>query len=124
MTNNSTDKRNRELSYPSVHQSPDGAIHVAFTYHRSQAIKHAGSPRPSEAGQGRPDATSKTLREAPREPIMTLRRRTFLMTSMAALAAPSLITAAGAQSGWPQRGRPLKVIVPWPAGAANDALGR
>ncbi len=39
MTNNSTDKRNRELSYPSVHQSPDGAIHVAFTYHR-QAIKH------------------------------------------------------------------------------------
>jgi tripartite-type tricarboxylate transporter receptor subunit TctC len=55
---------------------------------------------------------------------MTLRRRTFLMTSMAALAAPSLITAAGAQSGWPQRGRPLKVIVPWPAGAANDALGR
>lgn len=39
MTNNSTDKRNRELSYPSVHQSPDGAIHVAFTFHR-QAIKH------------------------------------------------------------------------------------
>ncbi|MCZ8315760.1 exo-alpha-sialidase [Phreatobacter sp.] len=39
MTNNSTDRRNRELSYPSVHQSPDGAIHVAFTYHR-QAIKH------------------------------------------------------------------------------------
>lgn len=39
MTNNSTDKRNRELSYPSVHQMPDGSLHIAFTYHR-QAIKH------------------------------------------------------------------------------------
>lgn len=39
MTNNSTDRRNRELSYPSVHQMPDGALHIAFTYHR-QAIKH------------------------------------------------------------------------------------
>lgn len=39
MTNNSTDRKNRELSYPSVHQGPDGALHVAFTYHR-QAIKH------------------------------------------------------------------------------------
>jgi predicted neuraminidase len=39
MTNNSADRRNRELSYPSVHQSPDGRLHVAFTYHR-QAIKY------------------------------------------------------------------------------------
>jgi predicted neuraminidase len=39
MTNNSADRRNRELSYPSVHQSPDGRLHLAFTYHR-QAIKH------------------------------------------------------------------------------------
>ena len=39
MTNNSTDRRNRELSYPSVHQMPDGSLHIAFTYHR-QAIKH------------------------------------------------------------------------------------
>jgi predicted neuraminidase len=39
MTNNSTDRRNRELSYPSIHETPDGAIHIAFTYHR-QAIKH------------------------------------------------------------------------------------
>jgi predicted neuraminidase len=39
MTNNSTDKRNRELSYPSVHQAPDGNLHIAFTYHR-QAIRH------------------------------------------------------------------------------------
>jgi predicted neuraminidase len=39
MTNNSTDRRNRELSYPTVHQMPDGSLHIAFTYHR-QAIKH------------------------------------------------------------------------------------
>ena len=43
MTNNSTDRRNRELSYPSVHQSPDGTLHVAFTYHR-QAIKYISIP--------------------------------------------------------------------------------
>lgn len=39
LTNNSLDRRNRELSYPSVHQMPDGSLHVAFTYHR-QRIKH------------------------------------------------------------------------------------
>lgn len=39
MTNNSRDRTNRELSYPSVAQTPDGALHVAFTYHR-QAIKY------------------------------------------------------------------------------------
>lgn len=39
LTNNSTDKKNRELSYPSIHQMPDGSVHIAFTYHR-QAIKH------------------------------------------------------------------------------------
>ncbi len=39
MTNNSADRLNRELSYPSVHQSPDGRIHVAFTHHR-RAIRH------------------------------------------------------------------------------------
>lgn len=39
MTNNSTDRKNRELSYPSVHQLKDGSLDIAFTYHR-QAIKH------------------------------------------------------------------------------------
>jgi predicted neuraminidase len=39
MTNNSTNRSNRELSYPSVHQTRDGGLHVAFTYHR-QAIKY------------------------------------------------------------------------------------
>lgn len=39
LTNNSVDGLNRELSYPSIAQTPDGTVHVAFTYHR-QAIKH------------------------------------------------------------------------------------
>jgi len=39
MTNNSRDQTNRELSYPSVTQTDDGAIHMAFTFHR-RAIKH------------------------------------------------------------------------------------
>jgi predicted neuraminidase len=39
LTNNSRDGLNRELSYPSVHQTADGALHVAFTYHR-RAIEH------------------------------------------------------------------------------------
>lgn len=39
MTNNSVDKQNRELSYPSLRQNGKGDLDVAFTYHR-QAIKH------------------------------------------------------------------------------------
>ncbi len=39
MTNNSADRLNRELSYPSVHQTPDGRLHIAFTHHR-RAIRH------------------------------------------------------------------------------------
>lgn len=40
MTNNSKDSLNREFSYPSITQSPDGTLHVAFTYFR-QAIKYS-----------------------------------------------------------------------------------
>ena len=32
--------------------------------------------------------------------------------------------AVHAQGTWPQPGRTIRVIVPWPPGAANDALGR
>ena len=39
MTNNSRDKLNRELSYPSIIQTDDGALHIAYTYFR-QAIKY------------------------------------------------------------------------------------
>ena len=39
MTNNSQDKRNREFSYPSINQTPDGTLHIAYTWFR-QAIKY------------------------------------------------------------------------------------
>src|SRR5947209_17926481 len=47
-----------------------------------------------------------------------MHRRTFLAGSAAALAAPAV-----AQSAWPH-GQPIRIIVPFPAGAANDAMGR
>ena len=39
MSNNSAQQRNRELSYPSIVQTPDGNLHVAYTHHR-QRIRH------------------------------------------------------------------------------------
>jgi predicted neuraminidase len=39
MTNNSADRRNRELSYPSIAQTADGTVHVAYTHFR-QCIRH------------------------------------------------------------------------------------
>jgi predicted neuraminidase len=39
MTNNSADRRNRELSYPSIVQTADGTLHAAYTHHR-QRIRH------------------------------------------------------------------------------------
>lgn len=39
MTNNSVDKKNREYSYPTITQSQDGQLHIAFTYFR-QRIKY------------------------------------------------------------------------------------
>jgi predicted neuraminidase len=39
MSNNSAEQRNRELSYPSIHQTADGRLHVAYTHHR-QHIRH------------------------------------------------------------------------------------
>jgi tripartite-type tricarboxylate transporter receptor subunit TctC len=47
---------------------------------------------------------------------------------LAGASAFSVLSLAGrpgeAQTAWPQPGRAIKVIVPWPPGAANDALGR
>jgi tripartite-type tricarboxylate transporter receptor subunit TctC len=48
-----------------------------------------------------------------------MKRRTFLLSAAATLAAPAI----RAQSAWPH-GQPIRVIVPFPAGAANDAMGR
>jgi predicted neuraminidase len=36
MTNNSADQRNREYSYPSIVQTADGAIHIAYTVFRQK----------------------------------------------------------------------------------------
>ncbi len=43
LSNNSRDGLNRELSYPSIAQGPDGTVHVAFTHHR-KAIRHVRVP--------------------------------------------------------------------------------
>ena len=52
-----------------------------------------------------------------------MRRRTFIRGAGAAMAG-ILAPAVHAQGAWPQPGRTIRVIVPWPPGAANDALGR
>jgi predicted neuraminidase len=39
LSNNSKDAVNREFSYPSITQGPDGVVHVAYTYYR-RAIKY------------------------------------------------------------------------------------
>ena len=54
-----------------------------------------------------------------------MRRRTLLKAAAgAAMLGVIKAPAVHAQTTWPQPGRTVKVIVPWPAGAANDALGR
>lgn len=39
LSNDSTDGRNREMSYPWLLEGPDGTLHIAYTYHR-RAIKY------------------------------------------------------------------------------------
>jgi predicted neuraminidase len=39
LTNNSKEGLNREFSYPSIRQTPDGLPHITYTYWR-QAIKY------------------------------------------------------------------------------------
>src|SRR4051794_19651538 len=54
-----------------------------------------------------------------------MHRRTFLKAAAGAAAAGIVrAPAVHAQGAWPVPGRTIKVIVPWPPGAANDALGR
>lgn len=43
LTNNSKEGLNREYSYPSILQGPDGRLHIAYTYHR-RAIKYVCLP--------------------------------------------------------------------------------
>jgi len=46
LTNNSRDGLNREFSYPSIVEAPNGDLEIAFTYFR-RAIKHVRLKRPS-----------------------------------------------------------------------------
>jgi predicted neuraminidase len=39
LSNDSTDGRNKEMSYPWLLETPDGTLHIAYTYHR-RAIKY------------------------------------------------------------------------------------
>lgn len=43
LSNNSKDMLNREFSYPSIIEGPDGTLHVAYTYYR-RAIKYVRLP--------------------------------------------------------------------------------
>lgn len=43
LTNNSKDGLNREFSYPSIKQGPEGSLHIAYTYHR-RLIKYVRLP--------------------------------------------------------------------------------
>ncbi|WP_245217166.1 sialidase family protein [Neoroseomonas nitratireducens] len=52
MTNNSKDRLNREFSYPSLCQTPDGMLHVAYTYWR-QTIKYVRIAPGWVAGEGK-----------------------------------------------------------------------
>jgi tripartite-type tricarboxylate transporter receptor subunit TctC len=53
-----------------------------------------------------------------------MRRRDFIKGAATVAACAAIQKPAIAQSAWPAKGRVVKVIVPWPPGAANDALGR
>jgi tripartite-type tricarboxylate transporter receptor subunit TctC len=53
-----------------------------------------------------------------------MRRRDFIKAAAGAAAYTAVATPAIAEGAWPAKNRTLKVIVPWPPGAANDALGR
>src|SRR5690348_12823405 len=53
-----------------------------------------------------------------------MRRRDLFKAAAAAAAFATVRSPAVAQSAWPLKDRTIKVIVPWPPGAANDALGR
>src|SRR5205085_901224 len=53
-----------------------------------------------------------------------MRRRNVIKAAAAVAALAALGPRAQAQAAWPAKDKTVKVIVPWPPGAANDALGR
>jgi len=53
-----------------------------------------------------------------------MKRRDMIKGAVGAATLAALGTRAHAQSAWPAKDKTVRVIVPWPPGAANDALGR
>lgn len=53
-----------------------------------------------------------------------MNRRDFVKAAATTAACMAIQAPALGQSAWPAKGRVVKIIVPWPPGAANDALGR
>lgn len=53
-----------------------------------------------------------------------MNRRNIIKGAVGAAALAALGTRAHAQAAWPAKDKTVRVIVPWPPGAANDALGR
>ncbi|HEY1983131.1 MAG TPA: tripartite tricarboxylate transporter substrate binding protein [Xanthobacteraceae bacterium] len=51
-------------------------------------------------------------------------RRRELIKAAAGAAVYAMAAPAMAQAAWPAKNKVVKVIVPWPPGAANDTLGR
>ena len=54
----------------------------------------------------------------------SLTDRVFRLLASVLISGAIKAPAVHAQGAWPQPGRTVKIIVPWPPGAANDALGR
>jgi tripartite-type tricarboxylate transporter receptor subunit TctC len=52
-----------------------------------------------------------------------MNRREFI-AGAATAATAAICKPATAAPAWPAKGRTIRVVVPWPPGAANDALGR
>jgi tripartite-type tricarboxylate transporter receptor subunit TctC len=53
-----------------------------------------------------------------------MRRRDLIKIAAGAAVYTTIAAPSIAQGAWPTKNRTLKVVVPWPPGAANDALGR
>jgi tripartite-type tricarboxylate transporter receptor subunit TctC len=53
-----------------------------------------------------------------------MNRREFVQGAATVATCAAICKPAIAAPAWPAKGRTVKVIVPWPPGAANDALGR
>jgi tripartite-type tricarboxylate transporter receptor subunit TctC len=78
----------------------------------------------AECAFGAAIAQTKTKQKNQRLEEKTMKRRDFLKSTGALGGLMLSGFEVRAQASWPDKGKTIKVIVPWPPGAANDALGR